>query len=128
MTTWIVDPLGGRGGDRPLGGPVSRLAFVKLWESGMAAGVEDAAVGPLGRSLLLEGIEVAANRRLRHAQFAHEIVERGKAAHADEIDQTATSLTGLHARNLPGGERIMVERDHESIQKPCRTATETHQK
>ena len=67
----------------------------------MTAGIEHPAVGPTSRSLFLEGIEVAADRRFRHAQLAHEIVERGKAAHTDEIDQTAASLTGLHARNLP---------------------------
>ena len=112
-----MDPLGGRRSDRPLGAPVGRLALVKLCESGMAAGVEHPAVGPPGRALLLEGIEVAADRRFRHPQLAHEIVERGKAAHTDEIDQTAASLTSLHARNLPQGGRSMVEGDHKSIQK-----------
>ena len=82
----------------------------------MPAGVEDAAVGPTGRPLLLEGIEVAADRRLGNPQFAHEIVERGEATHADEIDQTAASLTGLHAHNLPAGEGIMIDSDHASIQ------------
>ena len=80
---------------------MSGLSLVKLGEPGVAAGVEHTAVGPPGRALFLEGIEVAADRRFRHTQLAHEFVERGKAAHTDEIDQAAASLTGLHAQNLP---------------------------
>jgi hypothetical protein len=51
--------------------------------------------------VLLEGVEVAANGRLRHSQLADKFIERGKAANTDDVDETAASFVILHGFSLP---------------------------
>jgi hypothetical protein len=58
-------------------------------------------VGPLGRSLFLQGVEIPAHRRFRHAEFTDEFFQRGKAANPDDVEQPATAVLVLHGVGTP---------------------------
>jgi hypothetical protein len=58
-------------------------------------------VRPFGGALVLQGIEIPPDGRLRHAQFPHELIERGKAANPNDVEETATTLVILHGFSLP---------------------------
>ena len=67
---------------------------------------------PLGGPLILEGIEIAADGRLRNTQFAHQFVECREPANPHELDQLAASLLGLHAGGLTCKATRMAKIDH----------------
>ena len=78
------------------------LPLVKLREPGHAAGVQHPAMRPLGRALLLEGVEVATDGRLRNAQFPHEFFQRGEASNPNQVEKPAPTLVILNGNVLHG--------------------------
>jgi hypothetical protein len=60
-------------------------------------------VRPFGGALVLQGVEIPPYGRLRHAQFPHELLERGKPANANDVEETAASFVILHGFSLPKG-------------------------
>jgi hypothetical protein len=58
-------------------------------------------VGSLGGALILQGVEIPSHGRLRHGQFSHEFIERGKSANANDVEETAAAFVILHGFSLP---------------------------
>ncbi len=46
--------------------------------------------------MLLERVEVAADRRFRHAQFPDQVVEGRESADPNEVEQTAAAFVIVH--------------------------------
>ena len=61
---------------------------------------KNAAVNPPGRPLLLQLVEIAADRRFRHRKLLGQLRQRGKSPHADQFQQTISTFFGQHGIDL----------------------------
>ena len=60
-------------------------------------------MGAFGGAVLFQGVEIASHGRLRHAQFADQLVECRKPANADDVEEPATTIVVLHGFTLSAG-------------------------